>query len=258
MFNTAMRQKLDAGEVAFGTFFKVGAPSLVELIGRSGFDFIIIDAEHSTFTHADIENVIRTAELVGMSTMVRTPDASEANILHALDSGASGVQVPALRTAEDVKEVIQRARYHPVGERGWARACRAADYGFPSAKGYVDHANRYTTISVHVENAAMVEAIEEVCALEALDVLFIGAGDLSQSLGHPGETDHPKVLAAIERAVDVAISRGKHVGAVASNTKDVENFVARGMRYIAWQSDMTIYKNALRSVVQGFAPYRRT
>jgi 4-hydroxy-2-oxoheptanedioate aldolase len=256
LFTNAMRRKLDAGKAVFGTFFKFESPNLIELIGRAGFDFVIVDAEHASFTHAGIENMVRAAELVGMSTMVRTPDAGETHILHALDSGASGVQVPALRTAEDVRQVIRRAKYYPVGERGWARACRAADYGFPTAAGYVDYANRYSTICVHVENGDMVEAIDEICAIQHLDVLFVGAGDLSQSLGHPGETDHPDVLAAVDRTIEAALAHGKHVGAVASSAKELERFVARGLRYIAWQSDMTMYKNALKAAVSEFAPYR--
>lgn len=256
MFNDSMRRKLDNGKVVFGTFFKFDSPGLVEVIGRAGFDFVIVDAEHSSFTHAATENLVRAAEVVGMSTMVRTPDASEPHILHALDSGASGVQVPALRTAEEVRQVVQRAKYHPIGERGWARACRAADYGFPTATDFVNHANRYTTISVHIENKDMVDAAEELCAIDHLDVLFIGTGDLSQSLGHPGEDSHPEVRAAFEHVTGIAVSRGKHVGAVASNAKQLESFVAKGLRYIAWQSDLTIYKNALKAAAAGFAPYR--
>lgn len=256
MFNSTMRKKLDAGKVVFGTFFKFESPNLVEVIGRAGFDFVIVDAEHSTFTHPTIENMVRAAEVVNMSTIIRTPDATEANILHALDSGASGVQVPALRNADDVRTVVQRAKYFPIGERGWARACRAADYGFPTEEDFVSHANRYTTISVHIENKHMVDAVEELCTIDELDVFFIGTGDLSQSLGHPGEDSHPEVLDAFDHVTRTAIARGKHVGAVAGNAKQLENFVSRGLRYIAWQSDLTIYKNALKAAVTNFQPYR--
>jgi 4-hydroxy-2-oxoheptanedioate aldolase len=256
MFNNTVRKKLDAGEVVFGTFFKYNVPSLVELIGRSGFDFIIVDCEHSCFTHADVENMVRTAELVGMSTIVRTQDAGEATLLHALDSGASGVQVPSLNTAAEVAAVIKRSKYYPIGERGWARGCRAADYAFDTEEDYAERANRDTIISVHIETAAMLGEIEKLCALEHLDVLFIGTGDLSQSMGYPGQPKHPAVQAAFDKVAETAVRLGKHVGAVASSPEDLERFVAAGIKYIAWQSDLTMYKAALKSAVSKFAPYR--
>ena len=115
MFNRKVKEKLARGEAVFGTFFKFDSPGLVELHGLAGFDFLIIDGEHSTFGHASIEQMIRTCELVGMSSIIRTQDASEASILHALDSGASGIQVPSLRDPDQVREVISRAKYHPIG-----------------------------------------------------------------------------------------------------------------------------------------------
>ena len=118
MFNATTKRKLDSGGTVFGSFVKLDAPAVVELYGIAGFDFVILDAEHGCYTHAGIENMIRTCELMGMSSIIRTPDAGEANILHVLDSGASGIQVPSLRSAAEVREVIRKAKYWPLGERG--------------------------------------------------------------------------------------------------------------------------------------------
>lgn len=257
MFNTVVKQKLTAGEPVFGAFFKFASPNLVEMIGLSGFDFIIIDAEHANFSFPDIEHMIRAAQLVGMSAIVRTPDASEANLLHALDSGASGVQVPSLRSAAEARAVVRSAKYHPLGERGWAPGCRAGDYAFTPAKSYVERANAETLVVVHVENASMVEDIEALCAVEHLDVLFLGVGDLSQSLGHPGNPKHPDVLRAVDTVIDAATRAGKLIGAVASTPDDLDAYIQRGVTYIAWQSDLVIYKNALKAAAERFTPYRK-
>lgn len=256
MFNRKVKEKLARGEAVFGTFFKFGSPGLAELFGLAGFDFLIIDAEHSTFGHTGIEEMIRTCELVGMSSIVRTQDASEASILHALDSGASGVQVPSLRDPEQVREVIFRSKYHPVGGRGWAPGCRAADYAFGAADEYVARANRDTLVSVHVENRQMVDEIDALCAIDHLDVLFIGTGDLSQSLGHPGKADHPAVQAAVDKVIAAGVRHGKHLGAVASNADQLRAWIERGVKYIAWQSDLVMYKNALKAAVANFKAYR--
>ncbi|MCM8732282.1 HpcH/HpaI aldolase/citrate lyase family protein [Hephaestia sp. GCM10023244] len=256
MFNASVKHKLEAGEVVFGSFFKLDSPPVAELFGLAGFDFLIIDAEHGTYTHAGIENIIRTCELMGMSSVVRTPDASEAHILHVLDSGASGIQVPSLKTADEVRDAIRKAKYWPLGERGSARACRAAAYG-QSGADYEARANRDTLVSVHVENKEMVEQIDELCAIDELDVLFIGPGDLSQSLGHPGNAAHPDVVAAIDRVIEVAAGR-KHIGTVVANAQQLDAYVARGVKYIAWLSDLGMLRGALGAAAKNFAPYRAT
>lgn len=256
MFNRQVKEKLARGEPVFGTFFKYNSPPLVELFGLAGFDFLIVDAEHSTFGHADIEQIIRTCELVGMSSIIRTQDASEANILHALDSGASGVQVPSLRSVDQVREVISRSKYYPIGNRGWAPGCRAADYAFVNTEEYVTRANSDTLISVHVENREMVDQIESLCAVDHLDVLFIGTGDLSQSLGHPGKADHPEVQAAVDKVIEAGVRHRKHLGAVAGNLEQLRSYLRRGVKYIAWQSDLVMYKNALKAAVANFKEFR--
>ena len=253
MFNAMVKHKLEAGETVFGSFVKVDAPAIAELFGLAGFDFLIVDAEHGCFTHGQIENLVRTCELMGMSSVIRTPDAAEANILHVLDSGASGIQVPSLRSAAEVREVIRRAKYWPLGERGSARACRAAGYG--TVADYEQRANRETLVSVHVENKEMVADIEALCAIDELDVLFIGPGDLSQSFGHPGNAGHPDVVAAIDRVIEVAAGR-KHIGTVVANAAQLESYVARGVHYIAWLSDLGMMRGALGAAAANFAPYR--
>ena len=253
MFNAEVKRKLEAGATVFGSFVKLDAPAVVELFGLAGFDFVILDAEHGCFTHAQIENMIRTCELMGMSSVIRTPDAGEANILHVLDSGASGIQVPSLKSAAEVRDLIRKAKYWPLGERGSARACRAAAYG--TVPDYEQRANRDTLVSVHVENKEMVEDIEALCEVEELDVLFIGPGDLSASLGHAGNAAHPDVVAAIDRVIEVAAGR-KHIGTVVANAAQLESYVARGVHYIAWLSELGMLRAALNTAASNFKAYR--
>jgi 4-hydroxy-2-oxoheptanedioate aldolase len=256
VINSLVKRRLENDEVVIGTFVKYASANLVELIGLAGFDFIIIDSEHANLSHGQIEELIRAAQLVGMSAVVRTADSSEANILHALDSGASGVQVPSLSSAAEAAGVVRRAKYHPIGERGWAPGCRAGNYAFTPAKAYIEQANLDTLIAIHVENARMAADIDALCALEQVDVAFIGAGDLSQSLGRPGEPDHPDVVKVIDGVVEACLRARKHFGVVASSPDGLAKWVERGARYIAWQSDLVMYKNALKAAADKFAPFR--
>ncbi len=255
MFNAMVKRKLDAGETVFGSFLKLASPTLVELYGLAGFDFVIVDAEHGCFTHGEIENLIRACERMGISSVIRTPDAEEANILHVLDSGASGIQVPSLKSAAEVREVIRKAKYWPLGERGSARACRAAGYG--TLPDYEQRANAETLVCVHVENKEMVEDIEALCEIDALDVLFIGPGDLSASYGHPGNAAHPEVKARIDRVIEVSAGR-KHIGTVVANPAQLESYAARGVRYFAWLNDLGLMRGALNAAAAHFTPYRPT
>jgi 4-hydroxy-2-oxoheptanedioate aldolase len=253
VFNTMVKRKLEAGETVFGSFLKLESPTVAELYGLAGFDFVIVDAEHGCFTHGQIENLIRTCERMGMSSVIRTPDAEEANILHVLDSGASGIQVPSLKNAGEVREVIRKAKYWPLGERGSARACRAGGYG--TLPDYEQRANAETLVAVHVENKEMVADIETLCAIDELDVLFIGPGDLSASYGHPGNAGHPEVVAAIDRVIEVAAGR-KHLGTVVANAAQLESYSARGVRYFAWLNDLGLMRGALNAAAANFAAYR--
>lgn len=253
MFNSMVKRKLEAGQTVFGSFAKLDAPAIVELYGLAGFDFLILDAEHGCLDHGQIENLVRTCERMGMSSVIRTPDAAEANILHVLDSGASGIQVPSLKSAAEVRDVIRKAKYWPLGERGSARACRAAGYG--TVPDYEQLANAETLVSVHIENKEMVEEVEALCAIDELDVLFIGPGDLSASLGHPGNAGHPDVVAAIDRVIATAAGR-KHIGTVVGSAAQLESYVSRGVHYIAWLSDLGMFRGALSAAATNFTRYR--
>lgn len=257
MPNFRIRERLDAGKPVFGTFLKINSPAVVELIGLAGFDFVIIDAEHGCFSHAEIEALIRAAELAGISAVVRTEGAGESAIVHALDSGASGVQVPALASADAAAQAVRHARYHPLGQRGFARASRAAGYGAMSLETYLEQASR-TLLAVHVENREMVEDLDALCRVEGVDVLFLGAADLSQSYGVPGEQGHSLVRAAFDRLLECAARHGRHVGAVASSAAEVELLIEQGVTYIAWQSDIGILRHALGLAGGNFARYRQT
>jgi len=240
------KRKLLEGRRIYGPFVKINSPAIVEMLGLAGFDFAIIDCEHSFFTYAEVENMIRAAYSVGLSAVVRVPSAAEEHILHALDSGASGVQIPGLSTADEVKEAVACAKYFPQGKRGLSLAQRSAKFGFGDKSTYFEASNKAALVVVHIENKEMVEQIEEVCQIPGLDVLFLGPGDLSQSFGKPGELRAPEVIAAVEKSFSVAARYKKEVGIYVGNADDLKRYTTMGARYLAWQSDVAIFGSALR------------
>ncbi|NLL18740.1 MAG: hypothetical protein GX262_06905 [Clostridia bacterium] len=247
MIRADLKGKLAKGQVVLGTFFKLNSASLVEMYGYAGFDFIIIDNEHSNFGYVDMENLIRAADGVDLHSVIRVPGGAEEHLLHALDSGASGVQIPGLTSVEEVRASMPYTKYYPLGRRGMNLNQRAAKFGFMDKDEYLKAANDNTLVVVHVENKEMVDQMEELCQVPEVDVLFIGPGDLSQSVGKPMQVNAPEVVALIEKAISTAIKYQKTAGIWVSNVSDAAKYIKMGARYIAIQSDVAMIGSALKN-----------
>ena len=202
MRHNSAKEKLGNGETVYGCFVRYPNAALVEVLGYCGWDFIVFDGEHGTIEPGDCEQMVRAAELQSITPIIRVPVNQPHVILRFLDTGAQGLHVPMVRSAADAESVVQSVKYQPRGSRGLA-AVRAADYGqeAPFAK-YVAAANAETMVIVHIETGDAVERLPEITRVEGLDVIFIGPTDLSNSLGFPGDIQHPKVQATLQRCVE--------------------------------------------------------
>lgn len=252
----SLRERILNKEVVYGLFYKLNSPDVAEMVGNAGFDFIIVDTEHANFSTYDAANIIRAADSTGMSTVVRVFSAEEEHVLHALDSGADGVQIPSITSVETAKKACAGAKYFPEGTRGLSMTQRAAMYGaWNKQESYYAYSNRNSLVVAHVENKEMADKVEELCDIPQIDVLFLGPGDLSQSVGKPGKLDDPEVVAIVEKVFKVALAKGKAVGIYCGNPAAVKKYTAMGATYIAYGSDATALSSALvnirKSLVQG-------
>jgi 4-hydroxy-2-oxoheptanedioate aldolase len=257
MIKAGLKEKLNNGEVIFGTFVKLNSPSLVEMFGYTGLDFVIFDNEHSNFGHPDMENMIRAADGVDLYSIIRVPSGSEEQILHSLDSGATGVQIPSLTTVADAKKSMPFTKYYPLGRRGMNASQRACNFGFMDKNEYFKAANENTLVVVHVENKEMVEQIEELCQVPEIDVLFAGPGDLSQSVGKPMQVNDPEVVALVEKIFTTAAKYNKKVGIWVGNMEAAEKYIKMGAQYIAFQNDISLISSAIRDLGKNFAKFRK-
>lgn len=234
--NNNFKEKIKAGKAVIGTFVKMTDPSSVEIIGLAGFDFIVIDSEHVGFNKETITNLIRTAELYNIVPIVRVKENEKTEILQALDSGALGVQVPNVDTQSDARNVIDSAKYKPLGSRGFASTHRAAGFGMMDAKNYVRIANETTVLVCHCETQSSIDHLDAILQDE-IDVIFIGPMDLSQSLGVIGEANHPKVKEAIQEIIKKVKASGKALGTVAPNAEVAREYIKAGIQYVTISSD---------------------
>jgi 4-hydroxy-2-oxoheptanedioate aldolase len=227
-----MKEKLLKGEPAFGVSVMIPSPQIVEMIAAAGFDWVLLDCEHGTLTLESVELMTMAAEAGGITPIARPMTKSPEHILQVLDRGVMGVQVPHVNTAEDAREVIAAVKYHPAGRRGLAAGTRAANYdAHGTLADYVRQANEATLIAIQIEEQAAIDHIDELLAINEIDVFFIGPSDLSQSMGHPGNPKAPAVAQAIDASLRKmqAAHRIPGMPATAENVRDV---LAKGVRYI--------------------------
>ncbi|UVI30634.1 HpcH/HpaI aldolase family protein [Paenibacillus spongiae] len=239
-----------AGKPQVGTFVKIDSAETIELLGYAGFDFIVIDMEHTTLDFGQAERMVRIADLHGMSSIIRVPDASRMSILRALDLGAAGVQVPQVYSADEVREIVDKAKYPPHGSRGLTYAHRAAGFGH-TPDTYMADQNEASTVIVHVETVNAYERIDELCAVEGLDVVFIGPLDLSVCLGIAG-TDYigGELAGPVQSILDACRQTGKIPGIAVTNAAQYKFALQQHIPYIVWSSDVAFFKQALDAVVR--------
>ena len=229
----AAKARLKAGEAIFGCFVRYPDAGLVEVLGYQAWDFLVFDGEHGVLEPRDCENMVRAAELRGVTPIVRVPTNLPPQILRLMDTGAQGLHVPWVNSAAEADAAVRSVKYHPRGQRGLA-GVRAADYGQAgSLADYTQRANAETLVVVHIETSEAVERASEIAAVDGVDVVFIGPTDLSQSLGVPGQPQHPDVQAAIEKIVQAVSKSPAALGIMVPNAAAARQWRERGARYVA-------------------------
>ena len=227
-----LKQKLYAGEPAFGVMCTFPSPQVVEMLGSLGFDWILLDNEHGSITVENAESCIAMAELTGMAPIVRPVANSPEIISPFMDRGAWGVQVPHVSTADEAQAVVDAVKYGPQGHRGLFSGNRAAGYGYSggTTAEYTVAANRETLVCVMIEEIVAIENLPDIVKVPGVDVFFIGAGDLSNSMGYTGQLTHPEVLKMVERGVKTITGSGRIAGCSCPDTH-IPHFLGLGVQY---------------------------
>ncbi len=247
-----IKAELKRGGVVLGPFFRIPSPDLVEIFGEAGFDYIIVDQEHGPVSTETASNLVRACDLVGMAAVVRVPDNQPWLIQHALDIGALGVQVPQVGTVADAERAVRSSKFAPQGGRGVCRNVRAARYSARDRFKYFEESNRDTLVVVHIEGKEGVDHLEQILQVPGLDVIFLGPYDLSQSLGLPGQVDHPRVRSTMEGAIQMCRRAGIAAGTYADNIDVAKRWADLGVQYIAVGIDTALIYNLTRQMVAAF------
>lgn len=225
------KAKLRAGEAAIGYILGIPAPALVEIAGQAGLDFVVIDCEHGPMNEQTAEDMIRAAEVVDITPLVRVPANRPEVILRFMDRGAAGVVVPHVNTRTDAEAAVAAVKYAPEGRRGYA----AGRWTIGTTGNPFEFSNRETLVICMVEEVAGLANIDEILAVPGVDVIHIGAGDLAQELGLIGQTTHPKVVETVRHLITATVAAGKVAGTGGVRVTDHEGVranLALGARFV--------------------------
>jgi len=205
------RDRVLAGETLFGSWAGLGSPLAVELLGRAGFDWVVVDLEHGAGTEAELLAHLTAIEGTGAAALVRPQSGERLRIGRALDLGAAGVVIPRLDSTAEAREAVSFLRYPPDGVRGVALLTRGAHLG---AVGHADvgSINRDILGIVQVESPGALRDARDIAAIDGVDVLFVGPADLSHSLGVPGRFADASYQAALRSVVAACRANGKAAG----------------------------------------------
>lgn len=240
-----LKKKLDDGEIVLGTWMVIPSPTLTDILSMSGLDFIIIDREHGPISFETAENMVRAAENASCTPLLRVSANTESEILRGLEIGSHGIVIPHVNTREEAEACISRVKYSPIGSRGVSAYTRSSGYYAVGDKERTQLANDNTIVTVIIESNEGINNIDQIAALDNIDIIYIGTYDLSQSLGCIDDLKNPKLLKAIEDTVKVIRDNGKHAGVLAQSGEDVRQWVNMGIQFIPYHVDCGLIKSLI-------------
>jgi 2-keto-3-deoxy-L-rhamnonate aldolase RhmA len=231
-------------------------PKLVEMVGwQGGFDAIWFDQEHVGLTIPQIEEAARAARGCGLDSFVRLTATDYATVMRVLEAGAGGVMAAMVRSVRQVEDLMTWAKFHPRGLRGVNGSGADGHYGMTPAAEYYRRANAETIVGVQIEHIDAVEEVEKIASIADLDFLFIGPADLSQSMGIPGEWDHPCMWQAVERVARACRNNRIPWGILPRDAEHARRCVELGCRILSIGIDSWVFNLGLQAFKERFAEF---
>jgi 4-hydroxy-2-oxoheptanedioate aldolase len=248
----SFKRALKAGKPQIGLWSSLSSNYSVEVIAGAGFDWILLDTEHSP---ADLENLLTQLQAAApypTHPVVRVPWNDMVTMKRVLDIGAQSLLVPYVSTADEARKAVSYTRYPPGGVRGVAGTTRATRFG--RVKDYARRAHEEICVLVQVETEAALESIDAICGIEGVDGVFIGPADLHASMGYPGEIANPKVKPLIDEAIRRIRKRDRAPGILTPSETDARHWLECGALFVAVGADVGILARGAEALAAKFKP----
>jgi 2-keto-3-deoxy-L-rhamnonate aldolase RhmA len=243
-----VKRALKEGKVVLGATVLTGSPDTAAALAGVGFDFLWIEMEHGPLTLESVRSIVLATRGLKAMPFTRVPVNEPWMAKRVLDIGSLGVVFPFVSTREAAERAVRACRYPPAGTRGYGPSLAAPRWGLSSAD-YAKFADEQVMVIVIVEQKEALEHVEAIAAVPGLDVLFLGANDMSFSLGVGGRLDHPLVEEAAARVVAAGRKHGVALGYPASNPAEIQKRIAQGFRFFQTANDLGLMSAGARDLL---------
>ena len=244
--NASFRKKLLEKELLVGTMITVGDQAIVESLAQVGFDWLFIETEHAPNLADRLNSIILAAGTV--PCLVRLSRNDEISVKRALDSGAAGIIAPRVNSVEVTRNIIEFAKFPPLGSRGIGIS-RANRYGLEMST-YVASANSNLSVVIQVEDYKGIENLDRILSVDGVDAIFIGPYDLSASVGRTGDVGHSEVRELIDRARIICSARGTPIGIFEPDSESASKRIEEGFSLVALSTDISCMINQVKSLLE--------
>ncbi|MEJ5229958.1 MAG: aldolase/citrate lyase family protein [Pseudothermotoga sp.] len=245
------KQLLREGKHAIGIMVsEIRTPGIAQMFATAGFDFFVIDTEHSPFSLETVQDMVWAARAGGITPIVRVPTRyGHHNLSRPLDSGAEGLLVPQVETKEEVEQIVRATKFYPLGDRGMAIRRTHTDFASVKSEDFVKWMNEETLIILQIESKEAIDNLEQLI-MPGVDACLIGPNDLSQSLQVPGNTNHPLVQQYIERFVEKCLTLNIPCGIHLQSVEALVPWIRKGMKLLMCSSDINLVVDSGKRIVQ--------
>lgn len=243
----ALARRIRAGETTIGSFAGLGSTMAIEVLAAAGLDWILVDLEHGGGDEASIGDAVAAAGGYGAATLVRVETPDQIRIGRSLDAGAAGVMLPRVDSTDEVAEIIPHLHYPPLGDRGVATYNRSLRWGMDKAG--LETSNDEVLTIVQIETAGALAEVDDIAALDAVDVLFVGPLDLSYALGVPLDFNAPAFRDALDTVVAAARKHGKSPGILSADAAIAATRAQQGFTFLPVGSDSTLLADTATAVI---------
>jgi 2-dehydro-3-deoxyglucarate aldolase len=245
-FPNQFKQDLLAGKRLIGCWASLASPITAEVLGVAGFDWILLDGEHSPNDVITFVPQLMALKDSVSAPIVRPTSNNEIEIKRLLDAGFYNFLVPFVQSADEARKAVAATRYPPEGMRGVSVSQRSNRYG--TVANYFQEANQHMCVAVQIESREAVAATSEIAAVPGVDCIFVGPSDLAAGYGHLGNSNHPEVQEAIANVFAQAKAQGKPAGILAPVEADARRYMEMGATFIGVGSDLGVFRNATQAL----------
>ena len=253
--NGSFKQRLLAGDrlnvFAVGRMFH---PNVIHYLGAADeFDGMWVDVEHTGFSTRELESAVSAAAAHGLESFARIPPTDYATVTQCLESGVSGVMAAQIGSAAQAEEFVTWAKFHPRGRRGLNPLGHDGGFGTLPLAEFTARANEENFVAIQVETVGAVAEVDDIAAIDGVDLLFVGPSDLSQALCVTGNLTHPRCLEAIESVANACERNGKPWGAVTPSPEYARQLIDRGCTLVSAVNDVKLVTNGMETMRRTFA-----